>query len=230
MNSSIAIIPARGGSKRIPRKNIAPFLGRPLIAWTIEAALEARVFDRVIVSTECQETAEIAVQFGAEVPFLRADYFDDMAPSSAATIAALGQAEEFWNTKFEEVVQLMPNCPLRRSGDIVAAMGAFREKAQSFQISVSKFGSMNPWWALKCPSEETVEWLFPKMYERRSQDLPELFCPTGAIWIARRKPLIEQGTFYGKGFCIHPMPWQAAVDIDTAEDLEFANVVAQNLK
>ena len=93
----IAIILARGGSKRLPRKNIHDFHGKPLLAWSVEAALQSGQFDRVLVSTDDPEIADIARSFGAAVPFLRDSAADDMTPSSEATLAALGQAEQHWD-------------------------------------------------------------------------------------------------------------------------------------
>lgn len=107
MKNNIAIIPARGGSKRILKKNIIDFNGKPMIAWTIEAALKSQLFSKVLVSTDCEETADIARAFGAEVPFLRRGYSDDITPVSEATLDALLQAEKFWNLDFDTVTQLI---------------------------------------------------------------------------------------------------------------------------
>ena len=119
MSENIAIIPARGGSKRVPKKNILEFFGKPMIAWTIEAAIKSNTFTKVLVSTDCEEIAKISKNYGAEVPFLRKSYADDISPISLATHDALIQAEDFWSLKFDTVTQLMPNCPLRNDKDIV---------------------------------------------------------------------------------------------------------------
>jgi CMP-N-acetylneuraminic acid synthetase len=121
----IAIIPARGGSKRIPKKNIIDFNNKPLIVWTIEAALDSGCFNQVLVSTDCLEIAEIARNAGASVPFLRLNSADDITHVSAATVTALIQAEEYWKSRFDEIVQLMPNCPLRNSQHICKAVANF---------------------------------------------------------------------------------------------------------
>ncbi|NDA72499.1 MAG: hypothetical protein EBX69_03485, partial [Betaproteobacteria bacterium] len=92
----IAIIPARGGSKRLPRKNIMAFNGKPMITWTIEAALKSEMFSKVLVSTDDDEIRQVSIEAGAEVPFLRQVAFDDHATSSEATLAALYQAEQHW--------------------------------------------------------------------------------------------------------------------------------------
>ena len=218
----IAIIPARGGSKRIPRKNIIDFDGKPMIAWTIRAALESDCFDCVLVSTDSEEIAEVSFAAGASVPFLRQANADDDAPSSLATISALKQAEAHWQTRFDRVAQLMPNCPLRDAAHIRDAMDNFRMRDIYYQISCFRFGWMNPSWAVKLDGDMTPTRIFPEAMSKRSQDLENLYCPTGAIWIAGRDALIEAGTFYGPDHRFFPMDWMGAVDIDDMDDYRMA--------
>jgi N-acylneuraminate cytidylyltransferase len=218
----IAVILARGGSKRLPRKNILELQGRPMIAWTIAAAIESACYHRVLVSTDDEEIAAISRAAGAEVPFLRNSAADDMAPSSAATLAALEQAERHWGECYDVVSQLMANCPLRGAGEIRDAVNNFREMGAEFQISCFRFGWMNPWWAAQIGEQGKPEFLFPEARAQRSQDLPPLYCPSGAIWIAGSESLRKTGTFYGPGHILHPMPWMSALDIDDAEDLAMA--------
>ena len=225
MAGRIAIIPARGGSKRIPHKNIVDFFGTPLISRTIQAANESGCFDRVLVSTDDPEIAEVSRSYGAEVPFLRMDKADDHSPVSEATLSALSQAESHWNESYETVVQLMANCPLREAGDILKALAAFDDKAALFQISSFKFGWMNPWWSVKLDEGGIPKRLFPEALSRRSQDLETLYCPTGAIWIANSNALKHAGSFYGEGHVFENMPWTSAVDIDDYEDLEMARAI-----
>lgn len=221
----IAIIPARGGSKRIPKKNVIDFFGIPLIARTIEAAKASGIFDRIIVSTDDEEIAEISKRFGAEVPFLREQFQDDYSPVSLATISALKQSEVHFNEDYEVVVQLMPNCPLRNSTHIQEAFSFFVDNDSNFQISCFKFGWMNPWWALKLDNTLKGERIFQETLNQRSQDLEDLYCPTGAIWISEKSHLIKEGTFYGESHIFYPMNWKAAIDIDDNEDLEMAKAI-----
>lgn len=218
----IAIILARGGSKRLPRKNILDFHGKPLIAWTIEAALQSNQFDRVLVSTDDKEIAGIARSFGAEVPFLRNTAADDVTPSSEATLAALSQAEQYWDERFDVVSQLMANCPLRDATDITALVQNFLIKDLEAQISSFRYGWMNPWWAAKLDQQGAPEYLFPEARVARSQDLPPLYCPSGALWIARASALKSSRTFYVPGHVFHSLSWISAMDIDDAEDFEMA--------
>lgn len=225
--NTICVIPARGGSKRIPNKNIIDFFGKPLVAWTIEAALKSGIFDRVILSTDSLEIAKVGETFGVEVPFLRAGFSDDYSSSSLATISAIKQASEYFNESYEVVAQLMPNCPIRNEFDISNHYNYFFNKQSDFQISYFEFGWMNPWWAIKKDSDKKHTWLFPDIMNQRSQDLPQLFCPTGAIWIAKVEKLFEEQTFYGSGHSYCNLSWQSAVDIDTYEDLNFAKAIFQ---
>jgi len=222
VTSRIAIVPARGGSKRILNKNIVEFCGQPMIYWTIRSALDSGCFDRVLVSTDSTEIMRVALDCGAEVPFLRLDHGDDFAPVSFATISALEQAQMYWGEVYDVVVQLMPNCPLRLVEDIIHALDAFESSQSSFQISCTGFGWCNPWWAFSLNEDGISSPLFRGAMERRSQDMSDLFCPTGAIWIAKSEELLNSRTFYGEGCVYQPMNWISAVDIDTPDDLAVA--------
>ncbi len=221
----IAVIPARGGSKRIPHKNIVDFCGRPMIAWTINAALQSGLFDAVLVSTDDEEIASVARHFRAEVPFLRATHHEDTAPVSKATLAALDQMRAHTGHDFATVVQLMPNCPLRGAGEIRAAYDHFVANGAPMQISCFRLGWMNPWWALRLDESGHGTPLFPDARRRRSQELEPLYGLTGAIWIARTDALRAAQDFYGPGHIYYPLDWKAAVDIDDADDLDMARAL-----
>lgn len=224
MPKIIAIIPARSGSKRIKNKNIKEIFGKPMIAWTIIAAKKSKLFDKVLVSTDSKKISEIAKRYGADVPFLRKRFKDDIAPVSLATIQALKDASSYWNEEYDIVVQLMANCPLRNENDIKKSFSSFKNKKRNFQISCFKFGWMNPWWSFQLDIKKRGKALFPNQLKKRSQDLKSLYCPTGAIWIAKCKKLIQSKTFYGKNFCFEELNWINAIDIDDKEDLKFAQI------
>jgi len=227
MGKIIAIIPARAGSKRLPHKNILDISGKPMICWTIEAAQKSGIFSDILVSTDGETIADLSKKAGASAPFLRnGKDADDYTPVSIATVNALIEMEKYTSIKYDIVVQLMPNCPCRTHADIIEAYNGFLQAGIDFQISVFKFGWMNPWWALKKNNQTgSISRLFPETYDKRSQDLEELFCPTGAIWIAKASALKSEKTFYGSNFRIFPINWQSAVDIDEDEDFKMAQAV-----
>lgn len=219
---NIAIILARGGSKRLPRKNILPLGGIPMVAWSIKAAIDSRKFCRVILSTEDKEIAEIGIKYGAEVPFFRKKHFDDFSSSSSATIASLKQAEQYWNEDYDFVAQLMANCPLRTHQDISVAYESFINSKAPSQISCFKFGWMNPWWAAHLDKKGVPTWIFPERLNSRSQDLSDLYCPSGAFWIASKKELQRNNSFYMPNHIMYELSWISALDIDDQSDFEMA--------
>lgn len=221
---SIAIILARGGSKRLPFKNILKLNKKPLIAWSIDAAISSRQFDKVLVSTDNKKILNISKQYNAEVPFLRSKAIDDYSPSSLATYHALRQAEKFWGEKYDIVVQLMANCPLRTALDIKKSIKAFKKSKAPSQISCFRFGWMNPWWAVKLNTEGKPFKIFPKSNRKRSQDLPKLYCPSGAVWMAKRNHFISKKNFYMRGHRFQEINWISGLDIDDKDDLTMAKI------
>ncbi len=231
---ALAVIPARGGSKRIPGKNVRELSGRPMIEYTIVAALRSGVFDRVVVSTDSDQIARVARDAGAEVPFLRgAELSDDQTPVSLATVDALARLDP--DQRYQSVAQLMPNCPLRNADDVRESFAAFAASGAQSQISVTRFGWQNPWWAFKRSPSGVLEPLFPDQATQRSQELPPLFCTTGAIWWAQSAVLRRERTYHVAGRTGWEIPWFRAVDIDTDDDWAMAlhlltlNGAAQNV-
>jgi CMP-N-acetylneuraminic acid synthetase len=223
-NIALAVIPARGGSKRVPGKNIRALCGRPAIAYSIDAARESGLFARVIVSTDSEVIAEIAVRHGADVPFLREPALaDDHVPVSAATVDALKRLDPDRAT-FTSVAQLMPNCPLRDAGDVRDSFRQFVLSGARSQLSVSRYGWQPPWWAMRRTPALTLVPLFPAEVVRRSQDL---FCPTGAIWWAQADALREAGTYHIEGRTGWEIAALHALDIDTEEDWHLAEALMQ---
>lgn len=222
----MAVIPARGGSKRIPGKNVRTLQGRPLIAHTVDAARRSGLFARIVVTTDSPLIAEIARANGAEVPFLRQPALaDDVTPVSAATLDALERLDPSGET-YLQVCQLMPNCPLRTAADIVASYQQFVDTGVDAQVSVVRFGWQNPWWAMRRTSDLTLAPLFPERIAERSQDLPQLFCPTGAVWWAKADVLRTQGTFHVPGRTGWEISWIHGIDIDTEDDWILTEVLA----
>jgi N-acylneuraminate cytidylyltransferase len=225
MFNNIAIIPCRGGSRRVPGKNIRLLAGKHLIGYAIEAALKSEIFLSVLVSTDSEEIAEVARIYGAEVPFMRGmDLADDFSPVSAATVDALRRVDPT-GERYHNVAQLMANCPLRTVDDIRISYRQFIDVGADSQISVTEYGWLNPWWAMMSNEKHVLSPLFKERMGARSQDLPKLYCPTGAIWWAKANSLREYGTFYCPGYTGWVMPWERAVDIDTEDDWHMAETL-----
>lgn len=218
--SIVAIIPARGGSTRLPHKNIVEFCGKPLIAWTIEAALKTGIFESVIVSTDDEEIANVSRRYGARVPFLRDKKADEFSPVSEAIIRTIEQLEER-GEKYELVVQLFAVCPLRSSEEILEAVQFFFKMNTPLLVSCFRFVGMNPWWAIKLNDQFKGERIFDEI-NKRSQDIPPLFSPTGAIWMADTEVLKQEGTFFGKDQIFWEINWESGIDIDDEKDLKLA--------
>ena len=221
----IAIIPARGGSKRMPGKNTRDLYGKPIIGYTIEAALESGLFSRIIVSTDSEEVASIARRFHAEVPFIRdADLADDYTPVSLVTLDTLQRLDPDEEV-FAHVAQLMANCPLRTAPDISDSYRQFVDTGAESQLSITRYGWLNPWWSMTRNAKYRLSPVFLEQMSKRSQDLPELFCPTGAIWWAKAAVLRREKTFQVAGRTGWEIPWQRAVDIDTEDDWIMAELL-----
>jgi CMP-N-acetylneuraminic acid synthetase len=221
----LAVIPARGGSKRLPKKNLRELGGKPLLAHSIVAAQESGLFGRIVVSTDSPEIAAAAARYGADVPFLRdAQLADDVTPVSEVTLDVLHRIDPAGGT-YSHVCQLMPNCPLRTGCDITSSYEQFVRTGAEAQISVVRFGWQNPWWALRRAEHFVLEPLFEDALTQRSQDLAPLYCPTGAVWWAEAEALKRHRTYHIPGRTGWEMPWDHGVDIDTEEDWLVADVL-----
>lgn len=224
-DSCLAVIPARSGSKRISRKNLRSLSGKPIIAYTIEATIQSDLFECVVVSTDSQEIADVAQQFGAEVPFLRdAKLSDDYTPVSDVTVDVSKRIDP-GGDKFNFVAQLMPNCPLRTAHDIVDSYRQFVRTGAMSQISVMRYGWQNPWWAMRRNDNYELEPVFKDYITARSQDLPELFCPTGAVWWAQADALRREGTYHVPNRTGWEISWERGIDIDTEDDWRLAEAL-----
>ena len=226
----IAVIPARGGSRRIPDKNVKLFGGEPLIVYTIRAALTAELFARVVVSTDSKNIASIASAAGADVPFLRsATLADDYTPVSQVTTDAIQQLG-YSSHPNTPVCQLMPNCPLRDHCDIRNSYAQFLRTRTSSQLSVVRFAWQNPWWAMTMGERFRLEPVFPEALSERSQDLPTLLTPTGAVWWARAGALTSSGTYYMPGASGWEISWSHGIDIDSPEEWSVAEALLPILR
>ena len=124
----------------------------------------------------------------------------------------------------------MPNCPIRVPATIKAMLDSFQKTDVDFMMSHTRYGWMNPWWACRSDDEGRAAPLFPEQMKQRSQDLPDLYCPTGAIWVAKMATLKAHKTFHGPDKRVFEIPWQEAVDIDDQDDWDMAELVFEQMK
>ncbi|MDD4496920.1 MAG: acylneuraminate cytidylyltransferase family protein [Methanosarcinaceae archaeon] len=216
----IAIIPARGGSKGIPRKNIQMLAGLPLIAHTIKEALQSQYVDTVVVSTEDQEIANISKRYGSEIVERPEKIAKDDSPTIDAILHVLRNYEAK-NKKYDVVVLLQPTSPLKSSFDIDTAIELFIRNDCDSLISVCET-THTPYWCYNI-KESYLNPIFDKESQKRRQDLPETYRPNGAIFIAYTEIIKNKKDFVTKKTIPYIMSIERSIDIDTEFDLLFAN-------
>ena len=215
----LGIIPARGGSKGIPNKNIHPVAGRPLLAWTLAAARTARCLDRVVVSTDSDAIAAVARELGADVPFMRpSELARDDTPGIEPVLHALAQLRGFGL-----VVLLQPTSPLRTGPDIDGAVERLIQAGAMSCVSVTEAVN-HPYWTYRMTGEGTLAPFIdlPPESALRRQDLPRAFALNGAVYVARVDWLESSRSFLGAQTVGYEMPAARAIDIDSFEDLTVA--------
>ncbi len=221
MNDILAIIPARGGSKGLPGKNTLTLAGHPLIAYSIKAALEAPSVTRVIVSTDSEEIAEVARQYGAEVPFMRpAAYATDTSLDLEVFVHALGWLRENEDYAPDLVVQLRPTSPVRYRVDIEDCIAKMRnnEAADSLRIVTAAPNTPYKMWCLvseEAPMQPllTLDGVADP-YNQPRQSLPTIYWQIGTLDVIRLRAILEQNSMSGKTILPHVVPQEQAIDID----------------
>lgn len=225
----VAVIPARGGSKRIPRKNVKPFCGRPMIAWSIEAARESGCFDRILVSTDDREIAELALHYGAEVPFLRpAQLADDHTGTGAVLCHAIEWLGERGELP-ELVCCLYATAPFVLPEDIGRGLALLEEKGCDFAFSVTSY-PFPIQRAIRITPEGRVQMFHPEQFQTRSQDLEEAFHDAGQFYWGRAEAWLSQKPIFGPGSVPVLLPRHRVQDIDTEEDWQRAELMFQAWK
>jgi N-acylneuraminate cytidylyltransferase len=221
---SLALIPARGGSKRLPRKNIVPFAGRPMIEWTVLAAADSRVFDRVVVSTDDEEIAAVARGVGATALMRPMAVSDDSA--TLVDVIAHACANGYGNV--ERFCLLLANCPLRDALDISASERVFVDRSPRALLSITSYGWTPPFRAQRVENHR-LRPIFETSIMQKSQFFPQVVCPSGAIYWSTPGALKGSSTLYVEGIEGYAMPWHRAIDIDTREDLALAACIRHSL-
>lgn len=217
----IAIIPARGGSKGLPGKNIKELAGKPLIGYSIEAALECPDIQRVVVTTDSPAIAEISRVYGAEVPFMRPpELATDKSSAIDVYLHAIGLLEKQTGQRPEAITVLLPTAPLRTAADISAAIHLFHRKKADAVLSFTKEHHPVAWHRRLFSDYRIGDPVEPQRILNR-QEASLTYYPNGAIFVLK-STLLELGTYYTDASYAYVMPRCRSVDIDTAEDFEYA--------
>jgi N-acylneuraminate cytidylyltransferase len=221
----IAVIPARGGSKRIPRKNIKPFSGKPMIAWSIEAAKSSGLFDRILVSTDDAEIAEVAKKWGAEVPFIRPA---ELSNDYAATTEVIAHATQWvldQGLNVEAVCCIYATAPFVVTDDLKRGWDALNSGTWAYAFTVTDFAAPI-FRSFKQTAEGGVEMFFPEHFATRSQDLPTALHDAGQFYWGRPSAWLEGKRIFDRHSAPVIIPRWRVQDIDTPDDWARAEILA----
>ena len=226
---NVAFIPARGGSKRIPQKNIKFFCGKPIIAYSIETAFASKLFDKVIVSTDDKEIAEIAKKYDAEVPFIRPEKLsDDYTVTSAVIRHAINWVlDQGW--KVSSVCCIYATAPLIQKYDLIKAHKIFLTNKWEFVFSATSFVYPIQRAFMKLKSDG-IKMFQPEHFQTRSQDLPSAYHDAGQFNFGKTEAWLENIITFSEKSTIVTIPPYRAVDIDTEEDWIRAELIMELLK
>lgn len=225
----IAVIPARGGSKRIPRKNIKLFNGKPMIAWSIESARASGLFDRIIVSTDDDEIAEVAKQWGAEVPFMRPEELSNDYAGTTPVIAHATQWALNQGIKLEAVCCIYATAPFVQVDDIKRGWEELNKGDWDYAFTVTDYASPI-FRSFKQSAEGGVEMFFPEYFTTRSQDLPLALHDAGQFYWGRASAWLEGKLIFDRRSKPVVIPRWRVQDIDNFDDWQRAELIIIQLK
>lgn len=218
----LAIIPARGGSKGLVRKNVKKLGGKELIGWTIEAALGCGYIDSVMVSTDCPRISAVAKRYGATVPFLRPS---NLASDNSKTADAVRHVIENISQEFDILVLLQPTSPFRSSVHITEALDKFIAKEMVSVVSVCEL-SKSPFWSFWIDSESRIKGILNGVFSNeRRQDLDKAFVLNGALYVQTIKQFLDTGEFVHTNSFAYEMDKRSSVDIDDIVDFKLAEIL-----
>lgn len=225
----IAVIPARGGSKRIPRKNIKNFCGKPMIAWAIDVAKASGIFDHVIVSTDDVEVAKVATDCGAEVPFIRPSELSDDYTGTTEVISHATQwaVEQGW--KISAVCCVYPTAPFLQVTDLERGLQALDSGEWAYAFSVTDFPS-SIYRAFHQRPDGGLEMIFPQHFLTRSQDLPKAFYDAGQFYWGRPQAWIDRVRIFDRQSVPVFIPRWRVQDIDEQDDWVKAEIIHNQLE
>ena len=224
----LAVIPARGGSKRIPRKNIKLFGGLPMIAWSINAAIKSQCFDRIIVSTDDVEIASVAKAHGAEVPFMRPIYLSD---DHTGTIPVVAHAIDWQNQHGESaslVCCIYATAPFLQHTDLEQGLSLLQNTGADYALSVTSY-AFPIQRAIRITSKNRVEMFQPEHFNTRSQDLPEAWHDAGQFYWGTAHAWLNQKSVFNADSLAVKLPPYRVQDIDTMEDWHQAELMSEFL-
>ncbi len=227
----LAVITARGGSKGLPGKNIIDLAGKPLITYTIEAALKSKHIDKVMVTTDDKKIAEISKKFGAEIPFIRPKY---LARATTHSPPVVEHAVKFLQKKgeyYDLVLTLQPTSPLRKTKHIDEAINLINKSSFESVMSVKPV-EFPPFWLVKIKNNRAVPIIDDGIdyFKKERQQLQKTYQPNGAVYVTRTNTLLNKHVIISKNCGITIMNNESSLDIDTAEDLEEIRKVIKNKK
>ena len=217
----VAIVPARGGSKGLPNKNILPLCGKPLVSWTIGAALKSKIIDKCIVTTDSDKIAKIAKNIGAEVPFIRPKY---LAEDDSSTDDVLIHTIKSLKERYDILILLQPTSPLRTERDIDGALNSFFDKEAEAMVSVVK--KSHPLeWSFRLYNLKLTSFFNEAKKKRRRQDYAPSYELNGAIYISYVKEFLIHMSFFRENTFAYIMPKNKSVDIDDEIDFALAELI-----
>jgi pseudaminic acid cytidylyltransferase len=220
---NIAIIPARGGSKRIPLKNIKYFHGKPIIAYSIEAAIKSKCFDKIIVSTDDTKIAEVAKQYGAEVPFVRPlELSDDHTGTNAVVVHAINWCLDN-NIKPDYVCCIYATAPFIQADNLIKGFQALQNSNKQYAFSVTSF-PFPIMRALKINQDQSVSMFWPEHLNTRSQDLDDAYHDAGQFYWGKTDSFLKNTPMFSDESLAIKIPRKFTQDIDTVEDWEMAEM------
>ncbi len=221
--NTIAIIPARGGSKGVPQKNIKNLNGYPLIAYSIKIAEKAKIFDRIIVSTDDKKIAGISQDFGAETFKRNSSLAQDDSPMIDVVFDVINKCSK-QNRRPQLIVLLQPTSPLRFVKYILECISLFEEKKPDVVMSVCNF-EHNPLWSLKIEDNRLVSLFSDSMKKTSRQQLLDIYRPNGSIYVSTPQNLERTRSFFSQNTIPYLMPNEHSIDIDTEFDFELAEFI-----
>ncbi len=220
----IAIIPARGGSKRIPKKNIKQFFGKPMLAWSIEAAIKSKCFDRIICSTDDEKIANIAQEYGAEIPFMRPKYLSDNHTGTVPVISHAIEQLQRNGDKIDLACCVYATAPFIKPIDLQNSLKEMQNNDLDFCFSVTSY-PFPIQRSIRLTSNKRCMMLQPEMFQKRSQDLEELYHDAGQFYWGTPKSWLEGRLLFSKNTMPYILPRHRVQDIDTMEDWKRAELM-----